>query len=440
MPQAQVEVLEVIEVDLVEVEKTVGHGLQLVQDVAAVDAVSVAHVDVESRALLRPIVEVGIDRPIKFLPGEVEAYFRDDAQKAVALEKAVVLELLAVGDAVGAAITNQKRVDEGRAAHASHLVEVERIVAYEHVAHFSPKLQPLVARAFFAARTVARGVEIVVEHLLVRREGKRAQGVEGGRIPDVSIGVATQDVGRGQVVAALVRRLLFVERSHGRDFLVVRQGCVFAFYLVAQQGEASVHLAAKRQELVRRAHLSHLERDHSRKPFGATEEAYPADAPHVFRQHQTALHQLETLAAGDEAYQVFALVGRPPHGVHAIGVILRRIGGQRRKQLVVEQRGSIDVDVEVFGQAMIHLPKLRGGARNGAHPLVVAVGRGEVQVAVGFHHVFAHALAQAEDGGPEAEEEILLQDMDAPFDVQFRLVGAHGFFVHGREEDGARHQ
>ena len=71
MAYVQIQVLKIVQVNLVEIKDTVGNSFQIVQHIAAVDTVTVTHADMQGGTLAGPIVEIGIDRPVKLLPFEV---------------------------------------------------------------------------------------------------------------------------------------------------------------------------------------------------------------------------------------------------------------------------------------------------------------------------------------------------------------------------------
>ena len=138
--ELEVQVAKVIQMYLVEVEQAVGHGLQVVQHVAAVDTVAVAHIHMHGGTLAGPVVEVGTHAPVKLFTRKIVTYLRPDAQQAVARKEAVVLKFLLVRETVAAAIAQQEGVDEGRAAHTAYLCQVNGVAAGEHIAYLPPKL------------------------------------------------------------------------------------------------------------------------------------------------------------------------------------------------------------------------------------------------------------------------------------------------------------
>ena len=118
-----------------------------------------------------------------------------------------------------------------------------------------------------------------------------------------------------------------------------------------------------------------------------------------------------------------------PYRVEAVAIILGGIGRQGREELVAEQRGGIDVDMEIFRQAVVHPPEVGRSSADCRHFMVV-LSRGRVaQIAVGFHHVLAHPFAEAEDGGPEAQQEIALGHVEVALDVDVRFVCRHGLGI-----------
>ena len=149
---------------------------------------------------------------------------------------------------------------------------------------------------------------------------------------------------------------------------------------------------------------------------------------------------METFRAGDETYLERAVMRRPDYGVQPITVVFGGIGSQRRNQLVVEERARIDIDVEILQQAVVHLPEVGRGAHRSHDTLVISVRGRVVQFAVGFHHILPDPLAQAEDGGPEAQQEVAFGHIDIALDIDIRFIGGHSLGVGGGAEDDARHQ
>ena len=194
MAQAEVEVLEIIQVYLVEVEDTVRDGLQIFQNTAVVDTVTVANVDVEGSPLLGQVAEVGIYGPIKLLAREVVTDLGHDAQQLVPREEPTVLELLAIGETIRTAVADQQGIDQRRATHAPYLVQPEGIVADEHVAHLSPELQRLLARTLLLRHTVQTLIMLPVQRPLFLGQVQRPERVERGGVPDKGVCVTPQDV------------------------------------------------------------------------------------------------------------------------------------------------------------------------------------------------------------------------------------------------------
>ena len=274
--------------------------------------------------------------------------------------------------------------------------------------------------------------------MLRQRQG--AQGVEGGRVLHAGTGVTAQRVRGRQVVRILFHRPPPVGRGVLLlDVLVLQRRRIAAVYHVAHHLEGHVEVGVQRQELVRLPHLPHADVVAEAEDFRPPREAYLADAPHVVAHHHVAAHQLEALALGDEADDVLQVVGLPLDGVDAVVVVLLRVGRQRREELVVEQRGRVDINAEVLGQLAVEVPHLAGGAHRGRHLLVVDVGSGEAQLVVGLHQILLLPLAHAEQGGDVAHQPVLLADVDVPLDVELRIVAVHNAFVERGEEDHLLH-
>ena len=239
------------------------------------------------------------------------------------------------------------------------------------------------------------------------------------------------------MLLALARRQVKLVRN---DFAIVQHGRIVAVNDIAQEAEPAVQMAADGQELVGGAHFAHAYQVVEAHQAGASGKAYLAHAPHVVAHHQVSPHQLEALALGDEAnavlqFSAFALHYR----INAICVILLSVGRQRRDEFIIKQCGGINIDIEIFGQAFIHAPKLSHGAHAGLHLLVVEIRGGEVQVTVRLHHVLPHAFAQAEHGGHKAQDVVFLPNVHIALDVQTGFIALHRFGIHGGKEDDLLH-
>jgi len=79
MAYMQIQVLEIIQMYLVKIKDTVGDGFQILQHITTVNTVTITHTDMQGGTLAGPIIEIGIDRPIKLLPFEIITQLRDDA-------------------------------------------------------------------------------------------------------------------------------------------------------------------------------------------------------------------------------------------------------------------------------------------------------------------------------------------------------------------------
>ena len=79
MAYMQIQVLEIIQMYLVKIKDAVGDGFQILQHITTVNTVTITHTDMQGGTLAGPIIEIGIDRPIKLLPFEIITQLRDDA-------------------------------------------------------------------------------------------------------------------------------------------------------------------------------------------------------------------------------------------------------------------------------------------------------------------------------------------------------------------------
>ena len=104
-----------------DIKDTVRHGFQFIQHFTAINTVTVTHIQPEESPLLRPILKVGIQSPIELFPGEVIPQSRDNAEQLITPEKAVIPEVLPIGQPVATAITEQKRIDKRREADTSDI-------------------------------------------------------------------------------------------------------------------------------------------------------------------------------------------------------------------------------------------------------------------------------------------------------------------------------
>ena len=105
----------------VEIKDTVRHGFQFIQHFTAINTVTVTNIQPEESPLLRPILKVGIQSPIELFPGEVIPQSRDNAEQLIAPEKAVIPEVLPIGQPITTAITEQKRIDKRRETDTSDI-------------------------------------------------------------------------------------------------------------------------------------------------------------------------------------------------------------------------------------------------------------------------------------------------------------------------------
>ena len=96
MTEVEIQVLEIIQMDEVEIKDTVWHRFQFVQHLAAIDTVTITHTQPEKAPFLRPVLKVGIQRPVELFPCKVITQFGYDAEPLVASENPVVTEILPV--------------------------------------------------------------------------------------------------------------------------------------------------------------------------------------------------------------------------------------------------------------------------------------------------------------------------------------------------------
>ena len=139
MTEVEIQVLEIIQMDEVEIKDTVRHRFQFVQHLAAIDAVTITHTQPEKAPFLRPVLKVGIQRPVELFPCKVITQFGHDAEPLVTSENPIVTEVLPVRQSVASAITEQKRIDKRREADTSDIGQIEFIIFHHQVAHRSPE-------------------------------------------------------------------------------------------------------------------------------------------------------------------------------------------------------------------------------------------------------------------------------------------------------------
>ena len=437
--KVQVQVLEVIQMYLIEIEEAVGHRLQLVQYPAAVNAVAVTELQVQRRTLAGPIAEIRPHAPIELLVLEIVTDAGNDAQKPIPLEEAAVLELLPIGEAAAAAVTQQERINQRRTTHTAQLIQIHRVTADQRIAQLPPELLPLTLHLLPPRKGIPMQEVVLIQRIFVRSQRDGTQRIEIGGIAPESIRIGTQRIGIGQIIFVFRQSLPYIVRPCLHNILVIEHRLIASLHHIAQKAEDGIHLIPLRQELVRAPHITHLQQIVKPHHLIAARETHLTHAPHIVADNQVTAHQLKALVLGNEAYLILKVMPLPHHRIKPIGIELLRVGRQRREQFVVQQRGGIDIDVEILGQPPVHLPKLGSGADTRLHLLVVDVGSREVQVAVSFHHIFPHPLAETEHGGDIAEKTVLLADVHPPLDVKFRLVALHNTFIERGEEDDLLH-
>ena len=92
---------------LVKIKNTIWNGFQLIQYVTAINTVTITKINMNSPPLLRPIIKIGICRPIKFLTGKIITNPGYNPQYFISGKQPVVLKILPPGEAVTTTITQQ---------------------------------------------------------------------------------------------------------------------------------------------------------------------------------------------------------------------------------------------------------------------------------------------------------------------------------------------
>ena len=71
MTEVEIQVFEIVQMNEVEIKNTIRHRFQFIQHLTAIDAVTITYTQPEEAPLLRPVFEVGIQRPVEFFPCKV---------------------------------------------------------------------------------------------------------------------------------------------------------------------------------------------------------------------------------------------------------------------------------------------------------------------------------------------------------------------------------
>ena len=153
-----------------------------------------------------------------------------------------------------------------------------------------------------------------------------------------------------------------------------------------------------------------------------------------------AIEQLIAIHLAHEVDAVYPSLRGLLHALMLIFIIFSGIGGQRREQLVAQQGGSIDIDVEEVLQAAISFPSTAGCARKAAHLLIVDIGSGVVQVAVLLYHIVAHPLLQMEHVGQVAQQHVLAIYVQVALHIEAGLILAHGISIVWSQISNLLHQ
>ena len=96
MTEVEIQVFEIVQMNEVEIKNTIRHRFQFIQHLTAIDAVTITYTQPEEAPLLRPVFEVGIQRPVEFFPCKVITQLGHDTEPLVSSENPVVTEVLPV--------------------------------------------------------------------------------------------------------------------------------------------------------------------------------------------------------------------------------------------------------------------------------------------------------------------------------------------------------
>jgi len=79
---------------LIEIKSTVGHRLQLIKYVTTINSVTITKIHMNSSTLLRPVVKIGIGRPIKLFTSKIITNPRDNTQQFITGKQPVIFKIL----------------------------------------------------------------------------------------------------------------------------------------------------------------------------------------------------------------------------------------------------------------------------------------------------------------------------------------------------------
>ena len=83
MAYMQIQVLKIVQMNLVKIKDAVGNSFQIIQYITTVNTVTITYTDVQGGALARPVIEIGVDRPIELFPLEIITQLWNYTQQTV---------------------------------------------------------------------------------------------------------------------------------------------------------------------------------------------------------------------------------------------------------------------------------------------------------------------------------------------------------------------
>ena len=272
----------------------------------------------------------------------------------------------------------------------------------------------------------------------MRSQRNRTQLIEVGGITPVSIGIRQQSIRFRQVIFAFCP-VPHNSRVFLTNLLIVEYRRIAAVDDIAQQTKCGIDVEMHRQKLISAPHLSHSYQIIKTQHLGTPGKTNLAHTPHIVADHHVSPHELKTLALRHKTDTELTVVRFTHYGVYIIGIEFLCIGSQRGEQLIIQQGGRVDIDVEVFKQTAVQFPKFGRSTHTGFHFLVVNIGSGIMQFAVCLHHILPDPFLHTEHGRDKAEQVIFLADVCPAFDIKFRLVLIDNALVKRRKEDNLVH-